>query len=229
MAVNYGFWEDNLHGTTDRMNACLVLWGLRSEFPAASEALKGRMGIATDEGKVYYDNGSDWVDFAYVKMAGAQTIAGVKTFSSIPVLPASNPTAANEAVRKAYADLFVKLTGNQTVEGVKTFSSRPVIVDGEAVKFKSGTYVGTGEGPRQITTGFLCKYVVIYGEWKDFGQQLKSQWASVTTDGAMCCFHPNGVDYTTGVSLHASDGFNVGGGASEANADEKTYTYVAFG
>jgi len=33
-----------------------------------------------------------------------QTIAGVKTFSSIPVLPASDPTADNEAARKAYVD-----------------------------------------------------------------------------------------------------------------------------
>lgn len=38
----------------------------------------------------------------------AQTLgAGVKTFSSIPVLPASNPTTANQAVRKAYADLMI--------------------------------------------------------------------------------------------------------------------------
>jgi hypothetical protein len=33
-----------------------------------------------------------------------QTVAGVKTFSSIPVLPASNPTTDNQLVRKAYAD-----------------------------------------------------------------------------------------------------------------------------
>ena len=33
-----------------------------------------------------------------------KTITGIKTFSSIPVLPASNPTANNEAVRKEYVD-----------------------------------------------------------------------------------------------------------------------------
>ena len=31
-------------------------------------------------------------------------MAGIKTFSSIPVLPASNPTADNEATRKKYVD-----------------------------------------------------------------------------------------------------------------------------
>jgi hypothetical protein len=39
-----------------------------------------------------------------VKLTGDQTVAGVKTFSSIPVLPASDPTTDNQAVRKAYVD-----------------------------------------------------------------------------------------------------------------------------
>lgn len=39
-----------------------------------------------------------------VDMTTAQNIAGVKTFSSIPVLPASDPTSANEASRKSYVD-----------------------------------------------------------------------------------------------------------------------------
>jgi hypothetical protein len=39
-----------------------------------------------------------------VRLTGAQTIAGVKTFSSRPLLPASSPTTDNEAVRKKYVD-----------------------------------------------------------------------------------------------------------------------------
>lgn len=60
----------------------------------------------------------------------AETITGVKTFSSIPVLPATDPTTENQATRKGYVDGLdsanVKLTGAQTVAGVKTFSSIPV-------------------------------------------------------------------------------------------------------
>lgn len=41
---------------------------------------------------------------ASVKLTGAQTIAGVKTFSSIPVGPAANPTAENQLTRKGYVD-----------------------------------------------------------------------------------------------------------------------------
>ena len=39
-----------------------------------------------------------------VTKTGAQVIAGVKTFTSIPVLPASDPIADNEATRKAYVN-----------------------------------------------------------------------------------------------------------------------------
>lgn len=67
------------------------------------------------------------LDAAVVKLTGDQSVAGIKTFSSIPVLPASNPTTDNQATRKLYVDTLdganVKLTGNQSISGVKTFSS----------------------------------------------------------------------------------------------------------
>lgn len=69
-----------------------------------------------------------------VKLTGAQTVAGVKTFSSIPLGPASNPTTDNQLTRKAFVDSSISsaigtavlLTGNQTVAGTKTFSTIPV-------------------------------------------------------------------------------------------------------
>lgn len=45
------------------------------------------------------------LDSATVKLSGNQTVQGVKTFGSIPVLPASDPTTDNQAVRKAYVDV----------------------------------------------------------------------------------------------------------------------------
>ena len=56
-------------------------------------------GKASDSDKL------DGVDSTgFVKTTGTQTVGGTKTFSSIPVLPASNPTTANQAVRKGFAD-----------------------------------------------------------------------------------------------------------------------------
>lgn len=45
-----------------------------------------------------------------VATSGDETINGVKTFGSIPVLPASNPTTDNQAVRKAYVDVAAVTT-----------------------------------------------------------------------------------------------------------------------
>lgn len=47
-------------------------------------------------------------DAAVVKLTGNQTVAGTKTFSSIPVLPSTNPTADNQATRKKYVDDTIK-------------------------------------------------------------------------------------------------------------------------
>lgn len=62
----------------------------------------------------------------FVDDFNAQTIGGVKTFTSIPVLPASNPTTDNQAARKAYVDTKISLTGNETIAGVKTFTSTDI-------------------------------------------------------------------------------------------------------
>ena len=43
-------------------------------------------------------------DDAVVKLTGDQTVAGIKTLSSIPVLPASDPATDNQATRKKYVD-----------------------------------------------------------------------------------------------------------------------------
>jgi len=42
-----------------------------------------------------------------VGVAGDENISGIKTFISIPILPASSPTTDNQAVRKAYVDAIV--------------------------------------------------------------------------------------------------------------------------
>jgi len=56
-------------------------------------------GKAADSDKL---DGIDSTGF--VNTTAAQTVGGTKTFSSIPVLPATDPTTANQAVRKGYTD-----------------------------------------------------------------------------------------------------------------------------
>ena len=74
------------------------------------------------------------LDSAVMKLSGNQTAAGIKTFSSIPVLPASNPTTDNQAARKAYVDTKVAAsttysgTGN-AIEIINNSSGRGVYVN----------------------------------------------------------------------------------------------------
>lgn len=74
-------------------------------------------------------------DSSVVKLTGNQNVAGVKTFSSSPVVP--DPTTSDQAATKNYVDLattgvatdatVVKLSGDQTVNGVKTFNASPIV------------------------------------------------------------------------------------------------------
>lgn len=64
----------------------------------------------------------------FVDLATAQTVNGVKTFGSIPVGPASDPTTSNQLSRKAYVDaqtaLKLSLSGG-TMTGALTLAADP--------------------------------------------------------------------------------------------------------
>lgn len=55
-----------------------------------------------------------------VKLTGDESVAGVKTFTSIPVLPDSDPTTSNQLVRKSYADGLTSVTTGTLTDGTAT-------------------------------------------------------------------------------------------------------------
>lgn len=97
---------------------------------------------------------------AKVADTGDETVAGVKTFSSIPVLPASDPTTANQAVRKGYVDVIaasvdpslyknscevattanISLSGEQTIDTFATSATR-VLVWKQTAPAENGIYI----------------------------------------------------------------------------------------
>lgn len=99
------------------------------------------------------------VDTTVVRTAGDQTLAGIKTFSSTPVLPGTNPVSANDAVRKGYVDNLVNglswknavraasagadltLSAPQTVDGVALIAGDRVLVKDQATGSQNGIYV----------------------------------------------------------------------------------------
>ena len=95
--------------------------------------------------------GANWGDYAdlilgVVHKTGDETIPGVKTFSSSPIVP--TPTANTQAANKAYADLKVALTAftgtnvNLAENGYQKLPSGLIIQWG-AVSGSTGTLIGT--------------------------------------------------------------------------------------
>lgn len=66
-------------------------------------------------------------DADVVHDTGAETIAGVKTFSSAPVVPDSSFAISKTTNLQTSLDGKVSLTGNQTISDTKTFSKTPLI------------------------------------------------------------------------------------------------------
>ncbi len=138
-------------------------WGILSG--GASDATTSTKGILQLTGDLGGTAASPTVpglankadDSAVVKLTGNQTVAGVKTFSSSPVVP--TPTNGTDASTKGYVDTgltakaddtaVVKLTGNQTIAGIKTFSSSPVVpTPSNGTDASNKTYVDTGVSSR---------------------------------------------------------------------------------
>lgn len=79
--------------------------GLLADRPPSPQV--GEMYFATDADELYFCKvAGTWQEWGvlFVKMSGDQSIDGVKTFTSIPILPAVDPTTDNQASRKAYID-----------------------------------------------------------------------------------------------------------------------------
>jgi len=80
----------------------VVTFGAIPEGPASDPTTANQF---TRKAWVDAQNGAqDTAISGKVSKTGDESVAGIKTFSSIPVLPASDPTTANQATRKSYVD-----------------------------------------------------------------------------------------------------------------------------
>ena len=100
----------------------------------------------------------------HVDTSGNETIAGVKTFSSIPVLPSSNPTLDDQATRKSYVDSHMQ-TGRWWVGG-NTFVGNlaTMLSDGIRTYENSASslwYAGYLPLPQFVTIAGVTKYLRI--------------------------------------------------------------------
>jgi len=60
-----------------------------------------------------------------VSKSGNENIDGVKTLSSIPIIPTTTPSLPGHAVSMQYADTKMSKSGDESIAGVKTFTQSP--------------------------------------------------------------------------------------------------------
>ncbi|MEW6658160.1 MAG: tail fiber domain-containing protein [Thermodesulfobacteriota bacterium] len=117
-----------------------------------------------NDGEVFYKAAGAWGPgtpeaAGLVAKSGDQSIDGVKTFTTIPIGPASNPTTDNQLARKAYVDLMLPLAGGNMAGNIAMNNHK---FNGLAAAS------GTGEAVR-------------YDEWiaaQDPGHKHSALWAS---------------------------------------------------
>lgn len=133
-----------------------------------------------------------------VVTTSTQEFAGVKTFNEIPILPATTPTLANQAVTKNYVDTFsqglsvrqscdiattanITLSGEQTIDGIATSASR-VLVKNQSTGANNGIYT-SGAGAWTRTTDYDTSGEVQAGTFTAIIQgttQANTLWVQTT-------------------------------------------------
>lgn len=89
-------------------------------------------------------------DERYMRKTGNETVAGVKTFSSSPVVP--TPTTAQQASNKSYVDSkFVTISTSQTITGGKTFA------DGGTLEVPIPTSQGMAANKQYVDTSVVAE------------------------------------------------------------------------
>jgi len=71
-------------------------------------------------------------DSEVLKLSGAQSVGDIKTFTSIPVLPASDPTSNNQAARKAYVDAAISNLVNASPAALDTLNELAAALGNDA-------------------------------------------------------------------------------------------------
>lgn len=138
-----------------------------------------------------------------VGLAGNQTINGIKTFGSLPVLPA-NATTNMQAVPKQQLDsgiaTCVGLSGDQTVAGNKTFSGASTFTG--LATFSAGAKVIQSDTAKATTSGTSIDFTP-----PSWAKRITVMFNGVSTSGANSLLVQIGTGGTPTTSGYISGSF----------------------
>lgn len=164
----------------------------------------------------------------FVQTSGNQTVDGIKTFSSIPVLPSTNPSTANQAVRKGYADatylgISAKAADADKLDGLdSTAFGRPVFLTAPLTSTSwDGDNKGTGD---RATVDLSAVFGVPVG--------VKAVLMSIQTQGNAANdyirFGPNSTyNYALACRTQVANVINVVSGIVPCDANGDVYCYTS--
>jgi len=180
----------------------------------------------------YYDNnsvvsvvGTDDVDDSPVDSASTDPISSNWAYDFINTLTAQGSIPYATAAR-AWTEL-AKGTAYQHLR-MNVGATAPEWATVTGIQVSISTYTGDNTNNRNVTTGFTCKLVIVYGDSVNGTNDILGVCAS--TSGAATVTGTSSPSLTvldTALILNASDGFDVD--MSDYNQSGKTYYYCAIG
>ena len=194
---------------------------------SASDGTPDAVVSVDSDGILYADAAPVGIDILYSGVIGAHLTVGNNiiiggTVDGVDIAARdhaeSHSVASHNDTTATGANLNTLVGGGQTALHSHA---------GGGASFATGSYTGDEGAPRQITTGFACKLVVIckvgtLGIW---------YWLVMNASGAdsLQVGDTDQVDDQATPYLHATDGFVVTGTDPGANQGSVNYKYVAFG
>jgi hypothetical protein len=159
-------------------------------------------------------------DSAVVKLSGAQTVAGVKTFSSSPIIP--DATTDQQPVSKIQLDTAIsnatRVTSRQTV------LSGPVDSNGAlALGGSTGSTTVTGSGTIVATAAYGSD---VRGDIDRVASITNPSWTGLSTNGTMYLYMTIGTDGTATPGASATAPTYQRAGTYSTTSGAWTYNYA---
>ncbi len=122
-------------------------------------------------------------------------------------------------------EVYIRDVSEAAADESKRITVANLMAAAGGASIASGTYSGNQGDDRQITTGFVCKIVILW-------DRLLYTWICISTTGSIRIKETNQIADlviipSADLVLHASNGFVVDG--SFANQTGDTYDWVALG